>query len=220
MKSNRLSMPVLQTEQSAARSQAPRPSSSADSVIGETRSPLIQRLGTSVDGVAPDYDPVTKTTWQRNEGSHLPDFVSAGGSSVDLKRDRYATFCLMHIHCWFSLVKRSKLASPKNNNKTNKKQKQAKKTKKPQKTQLYANDEMLNNSASSSYRVCWNPLKNSVEAFSRCSILYWIKFESTGLRSSMKVKRRIRPHSSHNGRMFERASPVLLQFCSCWVQIT
>lgn len=99
MKSNRLSMPALQTEQSAARSQAPRPSSSADSVIGETRSPLVQRLGTSVDGVAPEYDPATKTAWQRNEGSHLPDFVSVGGSSVDLKRDRYATFCLMHIHC-------------------------------------------------------------------------------------------------------------------------
>lgn len=94
-RSDRLSMPALQTELGSMKAQAPRPSSSAGSIVGEPRSPLIQRLGTSVDGLAPDYDSVTKTTWQRSDGSHLPDFVSASGSSVDVKRERYAVFCLV-----------------------------------------------------------------------------------------------------------------------------
>ena len=94
-RSDRLSMPALQTELGSVKAQAPRPSNSAGSIVGEPRSPLIQRLGTSVDGLAPDFDLVTKTTWQRSDGSHLPDFVSASGSSVDVKRERYAVFCPM-----------------------------------------------------------------------------------------------------------------------------
>ena len=96
-RSNRQSMPVPQPEQGAMRPLSPRPRSSADCAVGEPRSPLIQRLGTSVDDLSTNSDSVTKTALRQSEGPLLQGSVSAGGSCVDVKRDRYGAFYPEHF---------------------------------------------------------------------------------------------------------------------------